>query len=138
MTRRDWLLLLIQGELDPIRIQKGMFLFSMESPAPDEQKYKFQPYNWGPFSQPIYGDLEALQLKGLIERTQVPGAGYYRYRRTAEGDAVASELSERAPRPLVEALDAARSAVTGVGFEGLLRRVYEKYPDYAAKSLFKR
>jgi hypothetical protein len=138
MTSRDWLLLLIGNGIDPIRIQKGMFLFAMESDAPPEQKYTFQPYNWGPFSQPIYGDLEALQRDGLIERTQAAGAGYYRYRRTDTGDASARALAQSAPEQLVADINDARSAVMGVGFEGLLRRVYDRYPEFATKSLFKK
>jgi|SRR5450759_4842313 uncharacterized protein len=138
MTRRDWLLLLIGNGIDPIRIQKGMFLFAMESEAPADQKYKFEPYNWGPFAQPIYADLEGLQGAGLIERTQVQGASYYRYRRTEAGDERATVLAEQAPANLVQAVGDARSAVTGVGFEALLRRVYSKYPEFAGNSLFKR
>jgi uncharacterized protein len=138
MTRRDWLLLLIAQGIDPIRIQKGMFLFAMESNAPEGQKYTFQPYNWGPFSQPIYGDLEELEGAGLVERMQVPGASYYRYRRTAKGDETAAALAARAPGDLVSSIMEARGAVTGVGFDGLLTRVYDTYPEYATKSLFKR
>lgn len=138
MTRRDWLLLLITDGIDPIRVQKGMFLFAMESGAPAAETYRFQPYNWGPFSQPIYGDLEGLENDGLIERMQVPGDTYYRYRRTRRGNEVAAELASQAPRNLAQAINEARQAVTGVGFDELLRRVYEKYPDYATKSLFKR
>ncbi len=138
MTRRDWLLLLIERDIDPIRIQKGMFLFAMESDAPTDQKYKFEPYNWGPFAQPIYADLEALQAAGLIERTQVPGASYYRYRRTDAGSERADAITRRAPAELVRSIGEARSAVMGVGFDALLRRVYLKYPEFASKSLFKR
>lgn len=137
MTRRDWLLLLIAEGIDPIRVQKGMFLFAMESSAPEGQKYRFQPYNWGPFSQPIYADLEALEGAGLVERMQVPGASYYRYRRTTKGDEAAAALAARAPGDLVTSITEARGAVTGVGFDGLLKRVYDKYPEYATKSLFK-
>ncbi len=138
MTRRDWLLLLIESDIDPIRIQKGMFLFAMESDAPADQKYEFQPYNWGPFAQPIYADLEELQRAGFIERTQVPGASYYRYRRTEAGNMRAGAIAHRAHTELVQAIGEARAAVTGVDFDALLRRVYRKYPEFASKSLFKR
>ena len=139
MKRRDWLLLLIGDRaIDPIRIQKGMFLFAMESDAPDGEKYEFQPYNWGPFAQPIYADLEALHSAGLVERIPVPGASYYRYRRSEQGDRAAVVLTRAAPPAQVQAIEGIRKAVTGIGFETLLHRVYKKYPQYATKSLFKR
>jgi hypothetical protein len=48
MTRRDWLLIFfaLKGSpegTDPVRIQKGMFLFAMEAELGDEQKSGFSP-----------------------------------------------------------------------------------------------
>lgn len=134
-TRRDWLLLLIGDGLDPIRIQKGMFLFAMEAPAPAGEKYEFEPYNWGPFSPPIYADLEALQLKGLVEREQIPGASYYRYRLTPKGETAAGRLTA-APAALAT-MRSIRETIRGLGFNALLRQVYAKYPEFAVNSLFK-
>lgn len=136
MTRRDWLLLLIGDGLDPIRIQKGMFLFAMESPAPAQEKYAFVPYNWGPFSQPIYGDLESLQRLGLVEREPVPNASYFRYRRTSAGDAATLRHERRASHEALAEMRRIQASINGLGFNALLKRVYRKYPQYASKSLF--
>jgi hypothetical protein len=137
VIRKDWLLLLIGDGLEPIRIQKGMFLFAMESEAPAREKYDFVPYNWGPFSRAIYDDLESLQTAGLVERLPVPGASHFAYRRTSAGDAAAERLSRGGSEALVASLRQARAAVSDVDFGMLLRRVYRKYPTYATKSLFK-
>src|SRR5438093_519347 len=55
MDRRGWLMLLLglRGEkglvgLDPVRIQKAMFLFSRL--VPSEEAYPFAPYHYGPYS----------------------------------------------------------------------------------------
>jgi uncharacterized protein YwgA len=136
MKRRDWLLLAIGDGLDPIRIQKAMFLFAMESDAPDTEKYAFEPYNWGPFSQPIYGDLTALQINGLIERVAVANADYFRYRQTPKGVTAADALVKRADREAVAKLASIRKIVTTLGFTALLKQVYKKYPAFATKSLF--
>ena len=137
MERHDWLLLLIADGLDPIRTQKGMFLFAMESGAPAAEKYAFEPYNWGPFSQPIYGDLERLQAEGLIERVSTPKASYYAYRQTAKGQAEAARLRTATNVSLIGAVERARAEVSGIGFRELLRRIYDRYPKYATKSLFR-
>jgi uncharacterized protein YwgA len=137
-VRRDWLLLLLDSGLDPIRIQKAMFLFAQESGAPDEDRYGFRPYNWGPFSQLIYSDLEALQQRGLVERVPKPGTTYALYQRTGDGDATATRLRSQADQGLIAGLDDVKETVSRLSFEGLLRYVYTKYPEYAVNSVFQR
>lgn len=136
MKRREWLLLLLDGGMDPIRIQKGMFLFAMESGAPSPELYRFEPYNWGPFSRPIYGDLEALEADGLIERVPVRGATYAQYRRTSAGNAAAERLSGKANPGHIGYLLQLRTNVASATFDRLLRGVYKKYPEYASRSIF--
>lgn len=135
MNRRDWLLLLIGDGLDPIRIQKGMFLFAQESDAPPAERYAFEPYNWGPFAPVIYTDLERLQEAGLLERESVAGASYFRYRQSPAGVQTAGAVRETAP-PRIRKLDDIRSRITHLDFNSLLRSVYSDHPDYASKSLF--
>lgn len=137
MKRRDWLLLLINEEIDPIRIQKGMFLFAMESGAPQTEKYEFEPYNWGPCSFAIYGDLDLLHAEGLIARIPVQGRSWSTYRRTVDGDAAAQRLVSHADPKLLEYLESISAAVMNNTFNQLLRAVYERYPDFTAKSLFR-
>lgn len=57
--RSDWLLLLLDraaleasgpDELDPVRIQKGMFLLSERGSA--RGLYNFRAYDWGHSAQP--------------------------------------------------------------------------------------
>lgn len=73
MKRRDWLLLFAAYEgapdgLDPIRFQKGLFLFAKRARAPERSKYVFKPYDYGPMSAGIYSDLDRLVNEGLLER----------------------------------------------------------------------
>ncbi len=136
MMPRDWLLLLLDGGLDPIRVQKGMFLFAMNGGVPAAERYTFEPYNWGPLSKRIYVDLEELLATGLVERVPVPGASYTRYRRTQAGNVAAEGLATATPEP-AKVLAAIGSKVRELGFNELLQYVYAQYPDYATKSLFK-
>ena len=135
MEPRDWLLLLLEEDLDPIRIQKGMFLFAEESGARENELYEFQPYNWGPCSFRIYDDLDGLHNAGLIERRPVPGKSWYRYQVTDAGRSLARSLPGGNTRA-ADCLDQIKASIKGASFNDLLRSVYEKYPQYATKSQF--
>jgi uncharacterized protein YwgA len=146
MNRRDWLMLLISYEgaprgLDPVRLQKGMFLFSQEADVPERERYEFRPYNYGPMSRKIYDDVDALVASGLVEKTPVEGQAWSRFRPSARGVDHGRDLLARA---MAEQPDAARylfdtkQSVASRTFESLLEDVYERYPDYAAQSVFRR
>lgn len=124
--------------LDPIRIQKSLFLVAQESGAPALEAYKFVPYNWGPFSREIYEDLERLQADGLLERVHVPGKSYYSYRQTSTGHEQARRIETLAAAPLRAKIRELRTAVATDSFDQLLRRVYDRYPDFAANSIFQK
>jgi uncharacterized protein YwgA len=145
MTRRDWLMLFIAFEgaprgLDPVRLQKGMFLFRQESDVPADQKYEFRPYNYGPMSRGIYDDLDRLVSDGLAETTPVEGQSWSRYRSTERGVERARKLLDEAmaehPRAARYLFDTKQS-VASMTFDGLLEDVYERYPEYATRSLFR-
>jgi hypothetical protein len=78
MTRRDWLLVLCAYEgapsgLDPVRLQKGMFLFARTGVVPVHEQYQFKPYDYGPMSSMIYRDLDELVTEGFLVRHSVAG-----------------------------------------------------------------
>lgn len=144
VERTDWLLLFLSrdslgvdgpAEVDPIRIQKGMFLLSQRGPARD--LYAFRPYNWGPFSPAIYGDLDYLVGEGLVEIEAVPGQTWKRYRTTQKGESKTSKLIDRVDASAVDWLGRARRYVTSRSFSQLLREIYARYPKYATESLLR-
>ena len=138
LRKADWLLLLFGDQpIEPIRIQKGMFLFAKESGATREQVYEFVPYNWGPCSFEIYNDLDELLERGFIEQVPVPGARWHKYLRTPMGKASAEETRASADPSCIKAQNDIRDTVTGTSFDELLRHVYKKYPEYATKSVFR-
>jgi len=70
MSRRDWLLILCayQGAprgLDPVRLQKGMFIFARSGARPAREQYDFRAYDYGPMSPQIYQDLDWLVAEGI-------------------------------------------------------------------------
>lgn len=143
LSRSDWLLLLLArdpigavgpAELDPIRIQKGMFLLSMRGPA--RNLYEFRPYNWGPFSSDVYADLDELTARGYLNSSRAPGRTWSVYRVTARGDQRARELVASAGAFAVGWLKSAREFLTTHSFAQLLREIYAAYPGFAVNSRF--
>jgi uncharacterized protein YwgA len=127
--------------LDPVRLQKGMFLFEREADVPATQKYDFRPYNYGPMSKQIYDDLDALVAGGLVEQVPVSGQSWTLYRATPAGVARGGEILRDAgaayPAAVQQLFDM-KSSVASVSFEELLTDVYDRYPDMATKSVFRR
>lgn len=146
MTRREWLELFIAFEgapegLDPVRLQKGMFLFEREADVPPAQKYDFRPYNYGPMSSQIYQDLDVLVAGGLVEQVPVRGQSWTLYRSTPAGVERGQQLvlaaSSAHPAAVRDLFDI-KARVASVSFDDLLTDVYDKYPDMAVKSVFRR
>jgi uncharacterized protein len=145
LKRENWLLLLLglktdsplHVALDPVRIQKGMFLLAQESDLPIGQRYEFQPYNWGPYSRELRRDLDRLVSEGLVAAQEVPGYSWKQYSLSHAGLATARQTLATASRAAVALLLDIRRRVTDVTFEELLKDVYSKYPEYAVNSLFR-
>lgn len=145
LAPRDWLILLLGvGDargLDPIRIQKGLFLLAQEGALRDTERYLFRPYDYGPFSSAIYADLDALVEEGIVVREAVPGYTWSKFRLTPEGLADAHSLARRLSRrqhASLRVLAELKADVLTLSFTTLLRFVYERYPNYAKNSVFGR
>jgi hypothetical protein len=137
MRKRDWLLIALGEGSAPIQIQKTLFKFAMESGAPPLELYEFVPYNWGPCSFDIYGDLEALRTLGLVH-FEPSGLGWSDYRITEKGVQAVSQLKKQADSKLLERMDAIRAWVAERAFDELLHDVYAQYPAFAERSLFRK
>ena len=128
------------GEVDPIRIMKGQFLFAMETPAEwasGESRYEFVPYQFGPCSFEIYSDLDELEKAGYLKTRQVPSQSWKYYSATDKGQAQLPIFeAEFAPQAVLY-LRRLRTFIDGLSFRKLLEVVYSKYPAFAAKSVFK-
>jgi hypothetical protein len=147
MKRRDWLLLFAAYKgapdgLDPIRFQKGLFLFARRARVPARSKYVFKPYVYGPMSTGIYDDLDRLVDEGLVERVPVPGKHWSRYKPTRvtyrEGKRVIKQAEDEKLLDAARELFKIKQDVSSVGFGELLDRVYTEYPEFAVNSIFRR
>lgn len=142
-ARTDWLLLLLDREalgasgpdaLDPVRMQKGMFLLSERGPA--RGLYDFRAYDYGPFSASIYADLASLAQQGYVSEEKVPGRTWSVYRVTGRGHELAVVAAQQAGAAGAAWLKQAREFLTTRSFARLLKDIYAMYPQYAVNSKF--
>lgn len=144
MQPRDRLLLFIAFDgaprgLDPIRLQKGMFLFAMDAVSTPDDAYDFVPYDYGPMSTQIYRDLELLSENGLIEATPVEGQTWSRYSATESGLIAARTLLDQEPSQVAaQRLYEIKADVSAHTYQQVLEDVYDRFPKFASKSVFRR
>lgn len=138
VDRQDILLLIADGAdgkfpLDPIRLMKGCFLVA--EIGPDEWKglFEFSAYDYGPFDPSVYRARDALLGKGLL--IDLPAGRYNHYRITDAGRTRAAATAEKLDQPLAEWLRNIGHWVTSKSFNDLLREVYERFPNYATRSI---
>ncbi len=146
MTPRDWLVLFAAYRgapdgLDPVRFQKGLFLFSRVRGVPERSKYRFKPCSYGPMSDGVYADLDRLVGEGLIEPVSVPGKHWSRYKPTdvtfREGERVLKRAEDEHLLGVARELYEIKREVSSLGFDQLLGRIYDKHPEFAVKSVFR-
>jgi hypothetical protein len=144
MSRSDWLLLLVvmdpRSPLDPVRLQKAMFLLAMSERLPDDQRYRFEPYAYGPMSRDLYRDIRALCRMGWLEARPVDGHDWRTVTATAAGRRRAIRVRAGATGHLaaLTELRNIRRHVDSLGFAELLDHVYALHPEYATRSVFRR
>lgn len=138
---QDYLLLFVNAPggrypLDRIRTMKGMFLLTREKGLGLGALYEFKPYDWGPFSQDVYRDLDALLADGLIATEHDTRHRYETYRPTRLGEerAQRTELQPAVAKKIREL----KAMTTSMSFLDLLERVYDQHPEYAQKSKLRR
>lgn len=138
MSSRDWLLAFIVAApdraVDPLRLQKGLFLLAMRGVIPAPECYAFEAYAYGPMSRQLYADLRTLTRDGHVTSVPVAGAGWEAARATETG------VAQAAPRTTQEwaELRAVREWLDHLTFAELLEAVYAEFPAYAVNSVFRR
>lgn len=148
--RADVLLLLLHAVGDVFgktMLVKLLFVTGKETNAPQAvpDYFAHYAYNYGPFDDVIYRDVDALAQLGLIDtrpaRTRPPGQRQVDafYRLTPKGKKFAAALAraqESAPG-LVQELNEIARKYGRLSLDDLVRYVYETYPESTTKSLIR-
>jgi hypothetical protein len=138
VDRQDIMLLIADGAdgsypLDPIRLMKGCFIVDQIGPAEWKGLFAFEPYDYGPFDSSVYRARDALVGKDLLLR--YPAGRYSQYAISEAGRERAAMLASSMDKPAADWLRNIGHWVTSKSFTELLREIYERFPDYATKSI---
>jgi hypothetical protein len=101
-----------------------------------EDFYRFQPYDYGPFSSDIYSDARMLESDGFISIENPLSRGWRRYSITNEGISRAKEISEKIPNEVLIGIRELSVSISSMGFAELIRHIYKEYPEYKRNSVF--
>lgn len=140
MARQDWLLMALASRagapMDPVQVQKAMFLLGREMPAKvGPGFYHFEPYNYGPFDSDVYTDLERLANRGLVSVSRgIRGTRAFSV--TPEGLRQGTELLRNADANARSYLDRVVQWVCSLNFADLVRAIYARYPEFKRNSVF--
>lgn len=138
------------------RIMKLLFLLEKEA---ESEKfvpvyYQFEPYKLGPFSMEVYEDMRLLQELGFIKKVDIDQEGMpiiyaddskidegFRfndvttvYALTGLGEKYAEKLRKGVKPSVLEKIDFIRNRFAQASLKGILRYVYENYPEYTTQS----
>jgi hypothetical protein len=138
VDRHDIMLLIADGAdgrfpLDPIRLMKGCFIVAEIGPKEWRHLFELRPYAYGPFDPSVYRARDALVGNDLLEAR--PAGHYSHYTITSAGHQRAEEIVKGLDDRVAQWLRDIGHWVTSKAFNELLREIYDRFPDYATRSV---
>jgi len=111
---------------------KQFFIATKEIiPRLDEQ-FRFYPCNYGPYSRILAKTIENLIEEGYIKSKKHDD--HLDFFLSDEGKKRSKECYEKLPQDIRDRLDRLRLSANQMGYTGILRYVYTRYPSYASAS----
>ncbi len=121
-----------------LMLVKEMFLIAKEIDPKLDKELDFFPYDLGPYSSILAQKLNEMVANGLIEASSYEGEeGQYVFSLTSKGRAEAEKALGALPSEVLELLRKKRRGWDQLGYRGIVRLVYSKYPEYAGRSKIK-
>jgi hypothetical protein len=140
MNRRELVLSTLaaggqQTTLTPVQVQKIFFLLDRQAAhLIGGAKFNFQPYDYGPFDNAVYEQLERLHLEGIA---QIDMAGRHKsFALTPAGYAEGSALLASLAIPTQDYIRAVVTWVRSLRFDQLVAAIYRSYPEMKVNSIF--
>jgi hypothetical protein len=139
-TLADTALILLYAQRDKpvfgrILLMKEIFLLINEILGRNEvQDAKFVPYLYGMYSFAVGNVLENLEFAGYVDRAGKPNSRLEHFKLTDRGKYLAKQIWCRLPESTQQEIENKRKGWDQLGVEGILRLVYEKYPEYTKDS----
>lgn len=145
ISPEDWILLFLFGsdEFEGKRQIKGMlmftkqfFIFVKEIKKELDEFFQFIAYDFGPYSFVLRKKLEHLAHIGMIEiRNDGDREDFYL---TEMGSEKIKNIYDVLDSKTKENIKNLRQDATQLGYSGVLRYVYSRYPEYTSASKIKR
>ncbi len=139
MSAEDWVLALLAVVDRPIygrlMLVKEIFLLAKEIDPKLDKELEFFPYDLGPYSKVLAQKLNDMVARGLIEVSSREGEDQeYQFSLTNKGRDEAQKALTSLPVNVRELLQKKRRGWDQLGYRGIVRLVYSKYPEYAGRS----
>ncbi len=116
---------------------KLVFIASREIDRRAEPLLEFFPFDFGPYSKVLAQAVNRMISEGLIaSSSEVGPSGNVRteYRLTSSGRAEAEKSLQTLGPKIVDRLKKLRRGAEQLGYQGILRHVYTRYPEFASAS----
>jgi uncharacterized protein YwgA len=149
MNRKTLTLALMDAGDEPVsgrtRLQKMVFMTQQEfdgdvSSLLGSDSYDFVPYDYGPFSQGLYADLDDLVDAGLIREIekQYDKGVLYKYQLTGAGrEHLEEQVNQQTDvRELLQVARAYKQRYNSMSLDDVIDEVYSAYPEYASESVY--
>ena len=114
---------------------KQFFVFIKEIKKDLDPIFSFIPYDYGPYSFVLKKAIDELVKEGyIIEKQSQDRVDYFL---TEKGIQRAKDLQTHIDEKILKKLENLRKDATQLGYSGVLRYVYTKYPEYTTASKIK-
>ncbi|MCW3990778.1 MAG: hypothetical protein NWE88_11975 [Candidatus Bathyarchaeota archaeon] len=121
-----------------ISLMKQVFLLIEEVLNKGEvQDAKFVPYHFGMYSFTVGASLTNLEYSGFIEQRGKKNTKLERFFITTKGERHISSIFNEFSYELQNTIREKRQGWDQLGYDGILRLVYQNYPEYIDKSQIK-
>ena len=144
ITVSDAVLLLLYSQHEKpvngrVSMMKEVFLLVNEVLGGiDTQDPKYVKNRFGMYSFLVAQTLTSLEFAGFMEREGKKNTKLERFKITEKGVKYVAPLFGGLPKKLQAAISEKRKGWDQLGYEGILRYVYQKYPEYRDKSVLKK
>lgn len=139
---KDYVLSVLGAEPDrPVRgtlmLTKLLFLVSREIDPRAADELKFYAFDYGPFSKVLMETVERLVADQAVSTGTAPsnlGGERVEYRLTDRGRSLSTQSLDLLGPEIVGRLQKLRKGADQLGYNGILRLVYTRYPEFATAS----
>lgn len=125
------------AKFSPVQVQKLFFL--LDKNIADHiggAKFGFKPYDYGPFDQAVYNQLDELGRIALVQVLHGDTPGKRRYTLTPAGAQEGGKQLSAYPGPARDYMAAVATWVRKLSFAQLVGSIYKAYPEMKVNSVF--